>query len=68
MATEMVGREITQPDAWWSAFNEQSDRDGYASVSEWIGSMLVEILDSDLRDELPLRPRRGRPRKTSNRK
>ena len=49
---------ISQPAAWLAAFRKQAARQ-HQDLSEWLGECGLTHLDSDLRDGLPDRPKRG---------
>lgn len=53
-------RQITQPAAWWDAFEDQARSEGL-TVSQWLGKLGFEQLPRKVRRTLPDRPRRGKP-------
>ena len=61
MASER--RNISQPEEWWAAFEQQAKRDGADSLSKWIGEVCISNLEDDLWETCYERPPAHRPKK-----
>ena len=53
---------MTQPEDWLTAWDKQVQRDGYTSLSEWIGDCCNVNLDKDLLEGLSKRKGAHRPK------
>ena len=62
MASER--RNITQPDDWWRAWEQQAAADGM-ELSAWIGRLINKTLPKAVRESLSVRVAKGRPVKVA---
>ena len=53
-------KNLTQPEDWWSAFEQQAASEGL-SLSEWLGNAGRKQLPTEVRDGLSERPKAVRP-------
>jgi hypothetical protein len=55
-------KNLTQPAAWWAAFEKQAKADGQ-TLSEWAGDCMRANLPKGVEASLPDRPAANRPKK-----
>jgi len=60
-------KNITQPAAWWAAFESAAAVEGQ-TLSEWVGDCCLANLEESTAKKLPERVKRGKPKSTQARK